>query len=95
MAFRSPVTVTVSRADFGLPSPHLKIPFPAGELDGLNPLGTSEPWEVKPGLIIGVQSERLELLSPFGWGIAQTFDPDASRQPTFDRCPNQVRCEEC
>jgi hypothetical protein len=50
LAFRSLVTVTVSRADFGLPSPHPKIPFPAEELDGRNRLGIGEPWEAKPGL---------------------------------------------
>jgi hypothetical protein len=29
LLFRSPVTLAVSQADFDLPSPHPKIPFPA------------------------------------------------------------------
>ena len=35
-SFRSPVTGAVSRADFGLPSLHPKIPFPAGGFAGLD-----------------------------------------------------------
>jgi hypothetical protein len=35
--FQSPVTLAVSQADFSLPSPHPKIPFPAVGLEGRNP----------------------------------------------------------
>jgi hypothetical protein len=49
-AFRSPVTAAVSWPIFGLPSLHPKIPFPAGEFDGLNHSGIRKPCEVKPGL---------------------------------------------
>jgi hypothetical protein len=34
---------------------------------------------------LGIQSKGLELPAPFGWRIAQPFDSDAARQPTF--CP--------
>jgi hypothetical protein len=46
------------------------------------------------GPLSRVQSEGFELPAPFGWRIAQPFDSDASRQPAFDRCSNEVRCEE-
>jgi hypothetical protein len=48
----------------------------------------------KTDALLGVQSERRELLAPFSWRIAQPFDSDAPRQPAFDRGSNEVRREE-
>jgi hypothetical protein len=101
---RSPVTLAVFQADFSLPSLHPKIPFPAAGFSTANNvrqprniggLGRRRtPFQAGPQLL-RVQSERLELSVPFGWRIAQPFDSDASRQPAFDRCSNEVRREEC
>jgi hypothetical protein len=102
LPFRSLVPVAVSRADFGIPSPHPKIPFPGAARGGLMPFGRPgimAVWGTKNAVrgeprLLRVQSERLELPAPFGWRIAQPFDADASRQPTFNGCSNEVRCEE-
>jgi hypothetical protein len=102
LSFRSLVTFAVSRADFGVPSPHPKIPFPRSGLRQTCAVATennSGRGNVKNVLRAGprllrIQSERLELPAPFGWRIAQPFDADTARQPTFDRCLNEVRCKE-
>jgi hypothetical protein len=36
----------------------------------------------------------LKLLTPFRGGIAKSLDPDATRQSTFDRCPDEIGREE-
>ncbi len=43
--FRSLVTLAVSQADFGLPSLHPKIPFPAAGFQRPIPFGSREYWE--------------------------------------------------
>ena len=91
-----------SQADFSLPSLHPKIPFPAAGFRGPIPFGSPGILGVLGGKnaisagpsLLRVQSERLELPAPFGWRLAQPFDSDASRQPSIDRCSNEVRCEE-
>jgi hypothetical protein len=97
--FRSLVTVAVSRADFGAPSLHPKIPFPAADLPRANDVATPGILAVLGTKTAGprllrIQPERLELPAPLGWSIAQPFDADAARQPTFDRRSNEVRCQE-
>ena len=42
-----------------------------------------------------IEAEILELPAPFGVGVAQTFDVDAAREPSFDRSLDQLRREEC
>ena len=41
-----------------------------------------------------VQPERLELSSPFRGRVAESLDTDTARQTTFDRCFDEVGCEE-
>jgi hypothetical protein len=41
LLFQSPVTLAVSQADFSLPSPHPKIPFPAVGLTADKAVGNS------------------------------------------------------
>jgi hypothetical protein len=59
---------------------------------GIGALYTKLP----PGhvVLLRIQSERLELPAPFGGRVAKPLDPNATRQPTFDRCFDEVRCEE-
>ena len=103
LPFRFLVTVAVSWPDFGVPSLQPIIPFPArrgwggrvpySRLGILAVLGAKNVVRTTAQLL-WVQPEGLELLAPFGRRIAQPFDADASRQPTFDGCSNEVRCEE-
>jgi hypothetical protein len=44
--------------------------------------------------LLGVQSERFELLAPLCRSIAKSLDSNAAWQPAFDRCSNEVWCEE-
>jgi hypothetical protein len=101
LPFCSLVTVAVSRAIFGVPSLHPKIPFQGAGLrqspvvwqtGNLTVLATESVIRAVPRLLRD-QSERLELPAPFSRRIAQPFDPNTARQPTFDRCSNEVRCE--
>ena len=48
-----------------------------------------------PGLqLLRFQPEGFELLAPFCRGITKSLDSDTTRQPTFDRSPDEIRCEE-
>jgi hypothetical protein len=55
--------------------------------------GQKHRFESDPQLL-RVQSKGLELPAPFCWRIAQPFNSDATRQPTFDRRPNEIWREE-
>ena len=66
--FRSPVTLPVSQAEFSLPSPHPKIPFPAVGLRPPRPMGNSG--------ILGFFGAKTDLSSPVR--IYRGFNPRAS-----------------
>jgi hypothetical protein len=40
-----------------------------------------------------ILSERFERSAPFCRSIAQSFNSNAARQATFDRCSDEIRCE--
>ena len=44
--------------------------------------------------LFGTESQRLELLRPFGRRIAESLDADATGQASFDRCLDKVGREE-
>ena len=44
--------------------------------------------------LFGTESQRLELLRPFGRRIAESLDTDATGQATFHGCFDKTGCEE-
>jgi hypothetical protein len=40
-----------------------------------------------------IEAEFLELPTPFGVGIAETFDVDAARETSFDSCLDELRSQ--
>jgi hypothetical protein len=45
--------------------------------------------------LIRIGAEFLELPAPFGAGVAEALDVDATREPPFDRCLDKFRSKEC
>src|SRR5260370_17226264 len=66
--------------NFGCPSPHPKIPFPAASL------GCAAPR------LFRVESDPLKLPAPLSRCIPESLHPDAATHPTFSGCFNIVRC---
>jgi hypothetical protein len=101
--FRSPVVLPVSQAEFSLPSPHPKIPFPAV---GLRPPRSSRNSGIlgafwtktdafEPGPCLSwVQPEGFELLTPFCRSITESLDSNAAGQTTFDGSAHEIWREE-
>jgi hypothetical protein len=79
-----------------------KFRSPRQGFDGQRRSATWEwkPFEAEssvpsPGLqLLRFQPEGFELLAPFCRGITKSLDSDTTRQPTFDRSPDEIRCEE-
>jgi hypothetical protein len=60
----------------------------------LDSSGPKEPSQA--GFVsLRIKSEGFELPAPLSGRIAQSFAPDAARQSTFDRRPDEVRYEKC
>src|ERR1700686_4765901 len=79
-------------AVFGVPSPHLKFPFPATRLGRgerrtcarNSGLRATMFRDFGPALqLFRIESERLKLPAPFGRGISEPLDADAAGEATF------------
>ena len=101
--FRSPVTLPVSQAEFSLPSPHPKIPFPAVGLRPARPSGNSGilgGFWAKTDLsspiraLSCVQSQGFELPAPFCRSVSKSLDANTAWQTTLDRGPHEIWCKE-
>ena len=42
-----------------------------------------------------IESEGFELSAPFRGLVAKSLDADTTGQTSFDRCFDEVRCQEC
>src|SRR6266403_4514322 len=82
-------------AVFGVPSPHLKFPFPATRLEREDRRTCTRSSDLRatmfrdfgPALqLYRIESERLKLPAPFSRRISEPLDADAAGQATFYGC---------